>query len=241
MFGGGSGVVPYKPGKWHREAGSVGGNTVVDITGGHILTNVYGGNEMTDVAGKCTINMTGGTLGVPRTLEQIKKHPVTCYLFGAGKGDQRTQFDTWTNVKETEVNITGNARIYGSTFGGGEDGHVLENAVTNIGGSVTIGETSHSYSNVKIGTLGTSYVDGNVFGGGRGFSGVSSRAGAIGGNVVINISNGIMLGSIYGGGRLASVGVNFANAQDPQSGQFTEDDGDNTYGHHQYQWRYHWQ
>ena len=175
VFGGGSGVVPYKPGKWHRDAGSVGGNTVVDITGGHILTSVYGGNELTDVGGydkdangeplipkagtgKCTINMTGGTLGVPRTLAQIAAHPVTCYLFGAGKGDQRITFNTWTNVRETEVNITGNARIYGSTFGGGEDGHVMGNAVTNIGGTLTLGTGSSAieYSNTGliIGTTG---------------------------------------------------------------------------------------
>ena len=49
VFGGGSGVIPYAPGQWHRGAGSVGGNTQVDITGGHILTSVYGGNEQTDV------------------------------------------------------------------------------------------------------------------------------------------------------------------------------------------------
>ena len=45
VFGGGSGVIPYRPGQWHRGAGSVGGDTYVNITGGHILTSVYGGNE----------------------------------------------------------------------------------------------------------------------------------------------------------------------------------------------------
>ena len=112
-------------GKWHREAGYVRGNTVVDITGGHILTSIYGGNEHTDVGipkkinneasipksgGLCTVNFGGtATLGVPRTLEQIAAHPVTCYLFGAGKGDQRVFFNTWTNISEAEVNITGGA------------------------------------------------------------------------------------------------------------------------------------
>ena len=136
---------------------------MIDITGGHILINVYGGNETTDVMGSCTINMVGGTIGVPRTLEQIAKHPVTCYLFGAGKGDQRTHFNTWTNVNSATVNITGNARIFGSVFGGGEDGHVLENAAVNIGGTVKIdlngdgdrddsGETFTAQSGLKIGT-----------------------------------------------------------------------------------------
>ena len=239
VFGGGSGVIPYAPGKWHRAAGSVGGNTVVDIKGGHILTSVYGGNEQTDVGtymkdskgalvipvsgGKCTINMTGGTVGVPRTEADAKAHPVTCYLFGAGKGDQRIFFNTWTNVINTEVNISGDARIYGSTFGGGEDGHVIEDAKTTISGT-----------NVIIGTTGTSYVDGNVFGGGRGFSGDAQTAGTVGGNVQVNISDGKMLGSIYGGGRLASVGTQFTAPDDPNYGVFLEDKtGENakTYGH----------
>ena len=235
VFGGGSGLLPYAPGKWHRASGSVGGNTLVNITGGHILTSVYGGNEQTDVGtykkdskgalvvpvsgGKCTINMTGGTLGVPRTAADAKAHPVTCYLFGAGKGDQRIFFNTWTNVINTEVNISGTARIYGSTFGGGEDGHVIDNAETNISGTAIIG------------TTGTSYVDGNVFGGGRGFSGDAQTAGTVGGNVEINISGGKMLGSVYGGGRLASVGTEFTAPNDPNYGQFREDDADGTYGH----------
>ena len=225
----------YSDGIWLRSAGAVYGNTYVDIKGGHILTSAYGGNEQTDVGkyptdeltpaagtGKCTVNMVGGTLGVPRTLKQIAEHPVTCYLFGAGKGDQRINFNRWTNVASTEVNISGDARIYGSTFGGGEDGHILGGAVTNIGGTVKIdrngdgdtadeGETFKAGSNLKIGTWGTSYVDGNVFGGGRGFSGEALTSGSIGGNVEVNIYGGTMLGSVYGGGRLASVGIGFAS------------------------------
>ena len=233
VFGGGRGYYPYDEGPeltqeqiklgyskglWLREAGSVGGNTVVDITGGHILTSVYGGNEQTDVTGSCTINMVGGTVGVPRTVEQAKAHPVTCYVFGAGKGDQRINFNTWTNVGSTQVNISGNARIYGSTFGGGEDGHVLGNVETNIGGTVTIGtgstSTTYDYSNVLIGTTGTSAVDGNIFGGGRGFSETALTAGVVGGNVGVNIYNGTILGTVFGGGRLASVGTFFADATD---------------------------
>ena len=253
VFGGGSGKDPYKPGKWHRLAGFVGGNTKVNITGGHILTSVYGGNEMTDVGseedlkvvegkGKCTINMVGGTLGVPRTEKAATEHPVTCYLFGAGKGDQRTFFNTWTNVSETEVNVTGDARIFGSVFGGGEDGHVLGNAKVNIGGSVKIdlngdgdtddsGETFTAQESLKIGTTGTSYVDGNVFGGGRGFSGEALTAGSVGGNVEVNISGGTMLGSVYGGGRLASVGTYFTAPDADEYGQLQEDEGGKTYGH----------
>lgn len=216
VFAGGSGYYPYRPGKWFQSAGRVNGNTNLTITGGHILTNVYGGNEMTDVVGSCTINMSGGTVGVPRTYEQMRAHPVTCYIFGAGKGDPRVFFNTWTNVGSTQVNISGSARIYGSTFGGGEDGHVLGDAETNIntGSDVPVG-TGESASTLRypyIGTTGTSAVDGNIFGGGRGYSENALTAGVVCGNVRVNIHDGTILGSIFGGGRLASVGTHLAAA-----------------------------
>ena len=209
VFGGGSGYLPYAPGKWHWKSGNVGGNTVVDINGGHILTNVYGANETTSVGGKATVTMTAGTIGVPRTVGQIIKHPVTCYLFGGGAGDQRVIFNKQTNVKDVEVSVTG-GRVYGSVFGGGEDGHVLRNVDVTIGGTA------------KIGTWGTTYVDGNVFGGGRGFAGDAYTAGNVAGSVNMTISGGEILGSVYGGGRLGSVGYGLYDE--------TETDGDNKYG-----------
>ena len=217
VFGGGSGYYPFwdeenNKAVWRRSAGRVWGNTVVDITGGHILTNIYGGNEQTDVMGNSTVNMTGGTLGVPRTLQDIQNHPVTCYLFGACKGDPRIMFNTWTNVENAEVNISDDAFIFGSVFGGGEDGHVLSNVTMNI------------EPGAHIGTYGYSYVDGNVFGGGRGFSGEALTAGSVGGNVTLNISGGTMLGSIYGGGRLASVGTPFVMVGNTNYGQMQADD-----------------
>ena len=221
-------------GLWHEAAGAVYGNTVVEIKGGHILTSVYGGNEMTNVgttndanSGLSTVKMSGGTLGVPRTLGQIAAHPVTCYLFGAGKGDQRVNFNTSTNVNDVVVEVTDDARIYGSVFGGGEDGHVLNNVKLDIktGTNITVGTGNNAvtYRYPYIGTTGTSYVDGNVFGAGRGFSGDAITAGSVGGNVEVNISDGTMLGSVYGGGRLASVGIGFNAVDDAQYGSFTED------------------
>jgi hypothetical protein len=202
VFGGGSGSVPYFDttegiSKYLNSAGTVKGDTYVEISGGHILTNVYGGCEATNVLGKATVKMTNGTIGVPRTAQQIKDHPVTCYLFGAGKGDQRIYFNKETNVNDAIVNVEG-GRIYGSVFGGGEDGHVLRNT------TVTIGKTDGT--GPKIGTVGSTYVDGNVFGGGRGFGGEALTAGNVGGSVDLIINGGTMLGSVYGGGRLASVG-----------------------------------
>ena len=222
VFGGGSGYYGYRitegsnPTRnvWFDFQGRVRGNTYLTITGGHILTSAYGGCEYATVLGKCTVNMSGGTLGVPRTAEQVQDHPVTCYLFGAGKGDQRTDFNEQTNVAEAEVTVNGDAVIYGSVFGGGEDGHVVGNATVTIGGNAIIGST------------GTSYYDGNIFGAGRGFGGTSVLAGSIGGDATVNIGgNSKVLGSVFGGGRLASVGVYLVPDSDPNFGKLQDGKG----------------
>ena len=227
VFGGGSGNDPYSLGKWHENAGAVYGNTNVNITGGHILTNIYGGNEMTNVGkgasdtehGKCTITFGGtATLGVPRTLTQIDAHPVTCYLFGGGKGDTRILFNKQTNVNDAIITITGGT-IYGSVFGGGEDGHVMRHVTMTIGNNDGTGP--------KIGTWGTSYVDGNVFGGGRGFTGEAYTAGNVGGSIELNIKGGTMLGSVYGGGRLGSVGYGLYAST--ETGKYGVMQNDNVY------------
>ena len=220
VFGGGSGYFTYETEttgvyEWLPSAGLVEGNTYVNISGGHILTNVYGGNEMTNVTGTTNVTMTGGTLGVPRTLAQIAAHPVTCYLFGAGKGDERAHFNKSTNVGHAKVNVSGGI-IYGSVFGGGEDGHVLGNVDMNISGDA------------KIGTWGTSYVDGNVFGGGRGFSGDAYTAGNVAGSVTLNITGGTMLGSVYGGGRLGSVGYGLFSKNETGYGEMMADNATET-------------
>ena len=216
VFGGGSGYMPYKKDDgtgydWNPSAGLVEGNATVNITGGHVLTNVYGGNEYTDVKGTSTVTMSGGTIGVPRTKAQIEANPLTGYLFGAGKGDPRDHFNSYTNVGSTVVNVSGGI-IYGSVVGGSEDGHVL-------------GNTSVTISGGTIGTWGTTYYDGNVFGGGRGFSGENLIAGSVGGNASLSISGGKILGSVYGGGRLASVGIDSSTPTNNNAyGQLVDDD-----------------
>jgi len=228
----------YSDGLWHQNAGAVFGNTVVEIKGGHILTSVYGGNELTnvgkadnDATGISTVKMSGGTLGVPRTLGQIAAHPVTCYLFGAGKGDQRVNFNNQTNVNSVVVEITDEARVYGSVFGGGEDGHVLGDVQLDVKSGKIVGTGAAAIRYPYIGTWGTSYVDGNIFGAGRGFGGDDVTAGSVGGNVEVNITDGTMLGSVYGGGRLASVGIGFDAVTSSTYGQFSEDTDSKTYGH----------
>ena len=214
VYGGGSGFFPYSAGNWNPKAGQVEGDTWVEVTGGHIMTSLYGGNKMSTMLGDAHVVMTGGTVGVPRTLEEIDDHPVTCYVFGGGKGEGRDFLDNNTDVRKTFVTVSG-GWVYGSVFGGAEDGHVLGNTVVNISGAIRadndtpadVYEKAYAGTITRIGTWGTSYVDGNIFGGGRGFDGINAKAGRIGGNVTINITGGEMLGSVYGGGRLGSVGM----------------------------------
>ena len=186
---------------WNPKSGIVEGQAKVIITGGHILTSVYGGGEVNDVLDTTFVTMSGGTVGVPRTFNGILAHPVTCYLYGAGKGDPRTNFNTYTNVKEAIVDISG-GRVFGSVFGGGEEGHVLENTKVTVRGDA------------RIGNYGYTGVDGDVYGAGRGFAGEALTAGTVGGNTEVNIQGGEMLGSVYGGGRDGSVGTNLVPVND---------------------------
>ena len=213
VFGGGSGYYPYEQGKWLFSAGRVGRNTQVIIKeGAHILNNVYGGCEMSDIGGNATITMTGGTVGVPLTKAYLRNvNPSFGHIFGAGMGDKRIFFNQVTNVENTYVSVSG-GKVYGSVHGGGEDGHVLNKATTTISGDVEIGS-------VKDGS--TSGYDGNVFGGGQG-SPTALTAGTVGGNVELNIQGGTMHGSVYGGGRIASVGTFFEKATDPNYGMMQE-------------------
>ena len=223
VFGGGSGYFPYKDTDangqitdygWVESAGLVEGNTEVIISGGHILSNVYGANEYTNVKRKSTVTMTGGTIGVPLTEEQFKNCPQLGHLFGGGKGDPRTYFNKRTNVESVEINISGGI-IYGSVYGGGEDGHVIGNVTTTI--SQASGKTT------TIGCGGLSGNDGNVFGGGKG-SPTALTAGVIAGNANLNITGGTIWGSAYGGGQIASVGTSFETPTSPNYGKMQEGD-----------------
>lgn len=193
VFGGGSGYFPYAEDKWLKNAGLVEGNTTVEITGGHILSNVYGGCELTDVLGTATVTMSGGSIGVPRTKEQVEAHPMSCSLFGGGKGDSRAIFDDYTNVGSTKVEVTGGT-IYGSVFGGAEDGHVTGDADVAVSGGI-------------IGIKGVGGEStGNVYGGGKGRLS-NGMAGLIKGDTKVTVSDGKILHNVYGGGAYGSVGT----------------------------------
>lgn len=232
LYGGGSGFYPIRPGIWRRTAGQVNGSTLVEIEGGHILSSVYGGNEITDVLQTTTVKMTGGTVGIPRTKASIESNPITCHLYGAGYGDQRTMFNKWNNAHESYVDITGDAVVFGSVFGGGEDGHVWTDTYLTVRDSLDNDEQHTLISSPHIGTWGTTAYEGNVFGAGRGFSGFSLVAGSVVGNTNVTIEGGHILGSVYGGGRLGSVGVDLLGENEPHYGDTIVDgEGGINHGH----------
>lgn len=219
VFGGGSGwfpyvknlgtdTNPYYKSYWNDISGKVFGKTEVIITGGHILNNVYGANESTDVDSLAIVRISGGTVGVPQTDADIAARPLCSYVFGGGAGDARPIFNALTDVDSTLVIISDSALVYGAVFGGGEQGHVLR------GTNVRIEKSGSSAKSPIIGTSGFSGYDGHVFGGGLGESLklvgdtlANFAAGRVGGNALVTMTDGRVLGNLYGGGSIALIGV----------------------------------
>ena len=217
VFAAGKGAYdPTKP-ESGKQLGLVKGNSSLYMYGGHVLSCLYGGGEISNVGltkqdtleingtpyyvavpatgGIATVTMTGGIIGIKRNNGQILQSHEIGNVYGSGQGDPNTNFNTWTNVNNASVHISG-GRVWGSVFGGGEEGHVLGNAVTTISGTNTI-----------IGTSGETSYDGNVFGGGRGHQAIALTAGTIGGNATVRVLGGHIFGSVFGGGRNGSVGT----------------------------------
>jgi hypothetical protein len=188
--------------KSYVDLGRVYGNDTVIIHGGSIRNNIYGGGEYASVGtfeggapkvgtGHCVVIMDGGELG------PLDMSGVNAYVFGGGKGegvDVDNDYKFFGQVFSTRVLIKDGARVYGSIFGGGEDGHVTDTVRVVVEGGT-------------IGTTGLTTWDGNIFGGGRNYTASNLAAGRVGGNIHVDVKGGNMYGSVYGGGRLASVGV----------------------------------
>lgn len=227
VFGGGKGSPDDK------HYGDVLGNTTVTLKdGGFVRRNLYGGCKLSNLGrtrvgtsqdgeqyvgidipvegtGHATVNIEGGEVGYQRDLNEIEDNPHICHVFGSGMGDPDVAYNTWTNVNSSEINLTG-GHVWGSVYGGGEEGHVLGDVTINIGGDALVGNGLATDDIDGIG--GTSGSDGNVFGGGRGMRALALTAGGIGGNAEVNIGgNAIVLGSVYGGGRMGSVGMFFCS------------------------------
>jgi hypothetical protein len=204
--------------KSYVNLGRVYGNDTVIIHGGHIRNNIYGGGEYASIGsfeggapkagtGHCVVIMDGGELG------PLDMSGINAYVFGGGKGegnDADNQYKDFGQVFSAHVQIKPGARVYGSIFGGGEDGHVTDTVRVSVTGGT-------------IGTTGLTTWDGNIFGGGRNYLATNFAAGRVGGNIHVDVEGGSMYGSVYGGGRLASVGV------DDEGNAFTDNPED--HGH----------
>ena len=202
VFGGGSGYFPYKEtdtsGKitgygWVESAGFVEGDANLTISGGHILSNVYGANEYTTVQGKSTVTMTGGTIGVPRTQEQIAADPKIGHLFGGGKGDPRPYFKNKTNAGSVEVAVSGGI-IYGSVFGGGESGTVKGGVTVTMTGGTVLNDV---YGGGALADTQTNNWDETKnSGAGDWAEGKTSASNT----TLVRLTGGDILGEAYGGG-----------------------------------------
>ena len=229
VFGAGSGLGQYTDYagdlQYNNASGSVTDSTVVFINGGPVARNVYGGGSFATVGppkippitvdptynqAHARVMVTGGTVGyTPTDLDDT----TTFYggdVFGAGRGLASDTYKGYCNVPHTYVNIAGTVR--GNVYGGGEDGHVVGDTRVNI----TTGAT--------VGVGGTIYLDGNVFGGGKGSGDkadidddgdiddddeyrINKTCGRVGGNTTVTMDNGMIHGSLFGGGQLALTGV----------------------------------
>ena len=156
-------------------------------------------------------------------------------------------------VNETEVTIGGTGEgngpeIYGSVYGGGQDGHVRRDTKVTVN-KCTIGHTDNSPTAAEIEKIG------NVFGAGSGLGQYTkgsslyynNSSGSVTCTTTVEVNdNATILGNVYGGGALASVGPpNIGNGDEQkevtsssthQSRSFTQVDikggniGGNVYG-----------
>ena len=188
---------------------AIGGKTTVNITGGRIGTTANAGYG----------NVFGGSKGMVTFKKEDNETLIT------DVNEQRYAEAFCANVRETAVNINytntpesddGSTTqcIVGAVYGGAQDGHVYEDA------NVTITK----------GLIGLS-----VYGGGQGESTFlgklrdqstkdwkattedvhSITAGKVYGNTSVSMTGGTVVGHVYGGGNLASVGKgNYAGGAD---------------------------
>ena len=195
----------------------------VFINGGKVARNVYGGGSFATVGppkvppitddptyaqSHSRVIVSGGTVGyTPTDLADT----TTFYggdVYGAGRGLASDDYKGYCNVPHTYVYIVGTVK--GNVYGGGEDGHVVGNTDVNIATGATVGFG------------GTAYLKGNVFGGGKGSGAaidhdsnpgtadefrINKTCGRVGGNTSVTMTDGMIHGSIFGGGQLALTGV----------------------------------
>ena len=245
----------YGAGKGLDEAGKemvahVSGNTTVIVSAGQIDRNVYGGGEMASIGDAdeakddSKVNITTDSLttnpfsyatGLARVIitgtaslgtdaNCVGDYGGGC-VYGSGYGKAGSIYSSFAYVKNTLVTIAGQAKVRGSVFGSGENGHVRKDTKVYVKGDCYIGtELTEAEHNIDSNGRGKLIYRGNVYGGGRGIdhqSGTqyySLTAGRVDGNTYVEVSGGHIYHDVFGGGSLATVGM--ANT-DPVTGEVT--------------------
>ncbi len=210
--------------------GLVKGNTNITVNGGDVLHNIYGGGAYgsvgtytyasendnaaitalkTENTGKATIKIKGGTIGTDGHNNGM--------VFGSSRGDIDAIGaiqDNMAWVYDTDVQIgiendqTSGPTIHGSLYGGGENGHVFNDAsVTMYSG--TVGNMEEFYANrgnVYGGGCGTDlyYSTGTETHDGHGDK-YNPKAGIVHHNATVLIKGGNIANNVYGAGSMGKV------------------------------------
>ena len=179
-------------------------------------------------SGKATVTINGGKVGVTaegtHTGTDSDDNPYG-NVFGSSRGKAALNVGQLSPryryvpdfflgyVNETEVTIGGTGEgngpeIYGSVYGGGQDGHVRRDTKVTVN-KCTIGHTDNSHTAAEIEKIG------NVFGAGSGLGQYTkgsslyynNSSGSVTCTTTVEVNNNAtILGNVYGGGALASVG-----------------------------------
>ena len=183
------------------------GTAYINVSGGQVGVPYEGQNS--DAKG----NIFGGGLGLafdPASTASFTEEQNLVYLRAMG------------NVRNTEVNVSDEAYIVGSIYGGGENGHVYDSTIVHISGG-TIGKpfTLAERRSTADGQITRNYT-GHVYGGGSGAKQVTTsintesgntmpvflaEAGRVWGNTRVLVDGTAHVrGDVMGGGAMASVG-----------------------------------
>ena len=229
LFGAGKGYVG------DSIAANVAIHSNVAISAGRVKKNVYGGGELASVGtfigtsgdndikegtGNCTVSITGGFIGADAG-DHATNPDANGNVYGAGLGRAGTatnhgglfHFAYYNYVNNANVVIGDSAHVYGSVFGGAEDGHVWRNTEVYVKGGEIGTELTATETEENADGIGRDIYTGNVYGGGRGIDESdlvhhthSMTAGRVFGNSYVEVTGGVIHRDVFGGGSLASVG-----------------------------------
>ena len=108
-------------------AGRIYGNTTVTMTDGAVKASVYGGGEMASVSGNAEVEVSGGTIGIPKVGNKQFGGATMGNVYGGGSGDKnivragQIYGNTNVSISQAENKTT---RIYHNIYGGGAYGSV---------------------------------------------------------------------------------------------------------------------